>query len=83
MFLNLAAQANAQVTGENMMFTPLIRNQAEVVFNFQFAWQTSISEEQYAELEEGIERKFNNALLMYGIKDTLINFEVNTYLAAK
>jgi hypothetical protein len=83
LFLNLAARANTQVTGENMMFTPINKKSGRSCFQLSICLANSISEEQYAELEEGIERRFNNALLMCGIKDTLINFEVNTYLAAK
>lgn len=83
LLLNIAAHANAQVTGANMMFTPLEKSQSDIIFSFQFAWQKAITEDQWPELKEGIEKRFSNALLMSDIKDTLITFEENTYLAAK
>lgn len=83
LFLNLAAHANAQVTGVNMMFNPLDRLNINMIFNFRFAWQSSITPAQFEELKAGIESRYKNALVMCDILEANIVFAENTYLTSK
>ncbi|MGD6993121.1 hypothetical protein [Sutcliffiella horikoshii] len=78
LMLNIAAPANAHVTGENMAFNPLSREEKDI-FHFQLAWQNSLDKEKYFELEETLERRFGVALKMSDIKDVNITFNVNSY----
>jgi hypothetical protein len=79
LLLNLAAHANMLVTKGNMMFNPLEKNE-EDLFRFQFAWQKSLSEEQYKEFIESVEKKYNTALMMSTIENVRIYFQENSYL---
>ncbi|MBP0726056.1 hypothetical protein J5Y03_12815 [Bacillus sp. RG28] len=47
LFLNLSAQTNARITKGGMALNPLEKIEKDAIFHYQFAWQTSISPEQY------------------------------------
>ncbi|WP_157037621.1 hypothetical protein [Ornithinibacillus californiensis] len=79
LMLNLAAHANAQVTGEGMAFHPKEKREDDI-FSFQFAWQKSIEKQQYEELVAAIQSRYETAFKMSGLEDIHIDFLENSYL---
>lgn len=79
LFLNLSAQANAQVNQNGMALNPIEKTKDEI-FAFQFAWQSSILLEKYEELKEGIHRRLTVAIQMCGLSEAEITFKENAYL---
>ncbi|MHC0038768.1 hypothetical protein [Pseudoneobacillus sp. C159] len=77
--LNLCAQANAQATTKDMAFTPLEKENQDIL-HFQFAWQSSIASETYVELKEGFDRRIKVALKMCGLPECDITYKENSYL---
>lgn len=82
LLLNLAAQANALVIKEGMAMNPLERKENEL-FSYQFAWQKAITEQQYEEFIEAVNRRYIQAFKMSEISDVNIGFHENSYLQAK
>jgi hypothetical protein len=78
LMLNITAPANAHVTGENMVFNPLAKEEKDI-FHFQLAWQNSLDKEKYSEFEETLERRLGVALKMSDINDVTITFNANSY----
>lgn len=76
--LNIFSSVNSQITGENMAFNPLEKEEKDI-FHFQLAWQNSLTEAQYLECKEVFERRLVMALKMSGINDAAISFEPNAY----
>ncbi|MGE8205717.1 hypothetical protein ACQKP0_14265 [Heyndrickxia sp. NPDC080065] len=80
LFLNLAAQVNAQITKDGMAFNPLDKNGKDDIFHFQFAWQSSLSPDKYEEIKAGINRRFTNTIKMCNLPEINITFKENAYL---
>ncbi|WP_223701743.1 hypothetical protein [Sutcliffiella deserti] len=76
--MNIAAPANAQITGENMAFNPIAREETDIL-HLQLAWQNSLDTEKYSEFEETLESRLKVAFKMSDIKDATITFKVNSY----
>lgn len=81
LFLNLAAQVNAHITKNGMALNPLEKKDKDNIFNFQFAWQSPISQEQFEELKIGMNRRFINAAKMCELPEINVSFKENAYLA--
>ncbi|MFS0781599.1 hypothetical protein [Bacillus sp. 1P06AnD] len=81
LFLNLCAQTNALVTKGGMALNPLEISKKDSIFNYRFAWQSSISPRQYGEIEEGIKEQISNAIKMCGLPEVGIGFKENAYLS--
>jgi hypothetical protein len=82
LLVNLAAQANAQTIKENMVINPLDRKENEL-YSIQFAWQKAITEQQYGEFVEAVNRRYNTAFKMSEISDVNVSFHENSYLQTK
>lgn len=81
LFLNLCAQANAQVIKEGMALTPIEKSEKDSIFHYQFAWQSSILPEQYEEFIMGVERRIINTIKMCELPQVDIRFNENSYLS--
>lgn len=82
LLLNLAAQANAQTIKEGMAMNPLERKENEL-YSYQFAWQKAITEQQYEEFVDAVNKRYNSAFKMSEISDVNISFQENSYLKTK
>lgn len=78
LMLNVAAPANAQITGENLAFNPLDKDENDI-FHFQFAWQKSLEEKLYNEFEETFNRRIGIAFKMSNINDVTTTFKINSF----
>jgi hypothetical protein len=79
LLLNLAAHANAMITKDGMAFLPLEKN-AQDLFSYQFAWQKSLSQEQYQEFYESVKSRYETAFKMTEMDHMKISFLENAYL---
>jgi hypothetical protein len=79
LLLNLSAQTNAQITKEGMALNPLEKKRKDEIFHYQLAWQSSILPEQYQQIQEGLSRRFTNAIKMCGLSDIDIKFKEHSY----
>ncbi|RLQ93354.1 hypothetical protein [Falsibacillus albus] len=76
--LNLAAQANACATKQNMMLNPLEKDR-DVLFHHKFSFHPAISTEVYEELKSGIENRFSSAFKMCELEQIEMDFRLNIY----
>lgn len=79
LFLNLAAQVNAQVIKNGMALNPLERKENEDIFHYRLAWQQSISLDQYEEMKAGISNRYTIAIKMCELPEATILFKENAY----
>lgn len=79
LWLNLAAQANAYTIKEGMALNPLEKQDLHL-FNYQFAWQHSITRELYEKFIVAIQQRYNMAFKMCDLEDLSVNFLENAYL---
>jgi len=80
LFLNLCAQANAQIIKGGMALTPIEKMEEDSIFSYQLAWQSSILPEQYKEFIEGIKTRITNTIKMCELPEVSISFKENSYL---
>lgn len=78
LLLNLSAHANAYCIKEGMAINP-IEKQDFQLFNYQFAWQHSISKELFDEFIEAIQTRFDTAFKMCGLEDIKVHLVENAY----
>ena len=82
LFLNIAAPANAQITGIGLAFNPLPLEEKDI-FHMQFAWQNSLEETVYLEMKETLNRRFEIALKMSNIEGASIVFKKNSFVTVQ
>ncbi|MGV3466027.1 MAG: hypothetical protein ACO1OT_12130 [Heyndrickxia sp.] len=80
LFLNLCAQANAQIIKSGMALNPIEKSEKDSIFKYQLAWQSSILPEQSKEFIEGIKVRIINSIKMCELPEVDINFLENSYL---
>ncbi len=78
LFLNIAAPANAQITGIGLAFNPLSLGEKDI-FYMQFAWQNSLEDKVYSEMKETLNRRFEIALKMSNIEGVTIKLIENSF----
>ena len=78
--LNLAAQSNASSTKMGMALNPLEKSEQDEILHYRFAWQSSISEEVFAEFKEGLERRFSEGFKMCDLPEGQLFYKENAYI---
>lgn len=78
----MCAQANAQVVQAGMALNPLEKKESNSILHYQLAWVKSLTEQQYAEFEESVDRRMKNVLKMCDLEGFNIIYKQNSYLEA-
>jgi hypothetical protein len=78
LIVNILAPVNGQITGENMAFNPLSKSENEI-FYFQLAWQNALTQEQFTQFKDTIDRRINIAFQMSKIEKAEIEYVENAF----
>jgi regulator of sigma D len=78
--LNLVNFANFYFNRIGTVYNPL-EKEKDHIFNYRVAFETTITEEKYLELQTSITRRINGAFKMCNLSDYHIDFVENSFMS--